>query len=256
MRALEEKLRSKPDLVAIAQASNFLGTLHPVEEISAACRRHGVLLLVDASQSIAHHPASVRTPGCDFLVFSGHKIYGPGGTGVLYMRRELQEQLRPVFVGGSMVKEVHARTHVVNDLPHRFEPGTPNIEGVIGLAAALRYVQSLGYDRIRRHEDRLSSYAGKRLAAIPGITLYGPEPEDRRAPLIAFQMKGLEPGAVAKTLAARANVIVRSGFHCAQPAHEELGIGPTIRASFGIYNNHEEIDAMTDVLQALTRFLH
>jgi cysteine desulfurase / selenocysteine lyase len=249
------KLRQKPDLVAVAYASNFLGTFHPVREMAAACREHHVPILIDASQSIAHHPVDVRDLDCDFLVFSGHKVYGPGGIGVLYMKSEHMQDLAPVFVGGSMVKEVHAVKYVLNDLPHRFEAGTPNVEGVIGIAAAVRYLQSLGYGAITEHENQLAAYAKQELSNVPGVTLYGPRNGIASAPLIPFQVKTLDPGAVAKTLGSRANVIVRSGFHCAQPAHDELGISPTIRASFGVYNTASEVDVMVDVLKALTRFV-
>jgi cysteine desulfurase / selenocysteine lyase len=255
MDEFRRKLRNKPDLVAVAAASNFLGTLHPIREMAAACRQQRVPILVDASQSIAHEPVDVQALGCDFLVFSGHKIYGPSGVGVLYAKREHMHQLAPVFVGGNMVKEVHARNHVLNDLPHRFEPGTPNVEGVIGLAAALCYVQRIGYSAIARHESQLVSYAKQELATVPQVTLYGPPRGSASAPLVTFQMKTLDSGAVAKTLGSRANIIVRSGFHCAQPAHDELGIAPTIRASFGVYNTIADIDAAVGVLKALAKFL-
>jgi cysteine desulfurase/selenocysteine lyase len=256
LNIFHQKLAQKPDLVAIAHASNFLGTLHPIRQIAAACRERRIPFLIDASQYIAHQSVDVRALGCDYLVFSGHKIYGPGGTGILFIRREHMEALQPVFVGGSMVKEVHQLNYVVNDLPYRFEPGTPNIEGVIGLAAAVRYIQSIGYGRIAKHENRLVTYARQQLMGIPNLTLYGPNTAAAAAPLIPFQVKALDSGAIAKTLAARANIIVRSGFHCAQPAHDELGIGPTVRASFGIYNSMPEVDCMIDVLKALTRLLH
>jgi cysteine desulfurase/selenocysteine lyase len=255
--AFHRQLRSSPpDLVAIAQASNFLGTVHPVAKIIEMCRSHRVPVLVDASQSIAHHPVDVRALDCDYLVFSGHKVYGPGGIGVLFIRRERQEQLQPVFVGGAMVKEVHSHDYVVNDLPFRFEPGTPNIEGVIGLGCAVRYLQSVGYEFIGSHERQLTSHARQRIRNVPHVTVFGPDNDSTTAPLVPFQVKALDPGAVAKTLAARANVIVRSGFHCAQPAHEELGIGPTVRVSFGLYNTTAEIDVMIEVLETLVRFLH
>lgn len=255
--ALRALLREqRPHLLAITSASNFLGTLQPLAEIGAVCHEHGVRLLIDASQSIAHQRVDVREINCDYLVFSGHKIYGPGGTGVLFIRRELAEEMEPLLHGGSMVKEVHARSHVVNDLPFRFEAGTPNIEGVIGLAAALRYVDGLGYARIAEHENSLSAYAKRKLSELYQMELYGAGPGQPSAPLVSFAIKGLDSGAVAKALAARANVIVRSGFHCAQPAHEQLQIGPTVRASFGVYNSIDEVDRMIEVLQTLTRYIH
>ena len=225
--ALRQKLATRPALVAIARASNFLGTLHPLKDIIATCHAAGALVLVDASQSIAHEAHDVRDLDCDFLVFSGHKIYGPGGTGILYAKNSLMPTLQPLLVGGNMVKEVHADRHVLNDTPHCFEAGTPNIEGVIGLGAAVEYVGRLGYDEIARHEASLVEYAKQRLAAIESVRLYGPPAGEPCAPLVPFEVRGLESGAVAKILGSRSNVIVRSGFHCAQPAHDALNAPPT-----------------------------
>lgn len=252
---LINKLKEKPDLMTIARASNMLGSLQPVREITAACREFNVPVLIDASQSIAHEPHDVREIQCDYLVFSGHKIYGPGGIGVLYVRNDVIESMPPVFLGGSMVKEVHAETYTANDIPYRFEAGTPNIEGVIGFAAALEYVSKLSHETIVAYESELVQYAKQQLAEIRGLSMYGPALGEPCAPLVTFQIKGLESTAVAKILANRANVIVRSGFLCAQPAHDQLGIDPTVRASFAIYNTQEEIDTMVEVLHTLTRFL-
>lgn len=251
--AFAQLLSKKPDLVTVARASNFLGTVQPVEEMVAACRTAGVPVLVDASQSIAHETLDVCALQCDFVVFSGHKIYGPSGVGVLYIRNDVIETMRPVFLGGSMVKEVHAQSYTVNDIPYCFEAGTPNIEGVIGLAAALDYVSELGYAAIAAHENELVQYAKQQLADVPGLNLYGPAFGEPCAPLVPFQVKRLEANAVARILANRANIVVRSGFLCAQPAHDQLGIGPTVRASFALYNRKDEIDCMVDVLQALNR---
>lgn len=251
--ALRQKLATRPALVAVARASNFLGTLQPLRRIIEACHEAGALVLVDASQSIAHEAHDVRHLDCDFLVFSGHKIYGPGGTGVLYVKNSVMAKMQPMLVGGHMVKEVHADRHVLNDIPHCFEAGTPNIEGLIGLGAALEYVGRLGYDLIGRHEAALVEYAKQRLAAIESVRLYGPPAGESCAPLVPFEVRGLESGAIAKILASRSNVIVRSGFHCAQPAHDALDAPPTVRASFGIYNTIDEIDQMTEALRAITQ---
>jgi cysteine desulfurase/selenocysteine lyase len=251
--ALRQKLTARPALVAVARASNFLGTVHPLKRIIEMCHEAGALVLVDASQSIAHEAHDVRDLDCDFLVFSGHKIYGPGGTGVLYVKNRVMAKLQPMLMGGHMVKEVHADRHVRNDTPHRFEAGTPNIEGIIGLGAAVEYVGRLGYDEIARHEAALVEYAKQQLATIDSVRPYGPPAGEPCAPLVPFEVRGLESGAVAKILASRSNVIVRSGFHCAQPAHDALNAPPTVRASFGIYNTIEEIDCMTDALMAITQ---
>jgi cysteine desulfurase/selenocysteine lyase len=164
-------------------------------------------------------------------------------------------RLTPLFLGGHMVKEVHADGYALNDIPHRFEAGTPNIEGVIGLAAALDYVDMLGHDAIGRHETALVDHAKRRLADLDGVRLFGPPPGERCAPLVPFQVQGIDAAIVAKILANRANVIVRSGFHCAQPAHDALGIGPTVRASFGVYNALEEIDVACNTLATVARVL-
>jgi cysteine desulfurase/selenocysteine lyase len=249
------RLKTVPDLVTVARASNFLGVLHPVKEMAALCREAGVPILVDASQSIAHEAHDVSELQCDYLVMSGHKLYGPGGTGVLYMRVDVMEQMPPPFMGGSMIKEVHAQNFVLNDAPYRFEPGTPNIEGIIGLAKAMEYIGEVGYPVIRAHEDDLAQHAKTQLSRISGITMYGPPPGKACAPLVAFEMKRLAPAAVAKILGERANVIVRSGFHCAQPAHDQLGIGPTVRASFALYNTREEVDQMVEVLKSIRDYI-
>jgi cysteine desulfurase/selenocysteine lyase len=256
LKVFAKKLDTRPDLVAIAHASNFLGTLHPVEQIVSMCNARKVRVLVDASQSIAHLPIDVRSLPCDYLVFSGHKIYGPGGTGVLYIKNEIVDSLKPFLIGGAMVKEVHARDYVPNDVPHRFEAGTPNIEGFVGLVTALDYVSRIGYEAIGSHERELTKRAKAALAKIPNVLIFGPPPGAPSAPLVAFQVKGLDSGAVAKSLGSRANVIVRSGFHCAQPAHEELSLGPTVRASFAVYNTPAEIDRMVHTVEALAQFIH
>jgi cysteine desulfurase / selenocysteine lyase len=254
LASFHRQLDQSPDLVAIAHASNFLGTLHPIDEIVSACRARNIPVLVDASQSIAHVSLNVRRLGCDYLVFSGHKVYGPSGVGVLYVRNEIIDAMRPVLLGGNMVKEVHARSFVPNDVPYRFEAGTPNIEGVTALGAALRYFLGLGYESIAAHEQELTRYAKEMLSKVPHLKLLGPPTGRPSAPLATFHIKGLESGVIAKALGNRANVVVRSGFHCAQPAHEYLALGPTVRASFAIYNTRAEIDAMLETLHALARF--
>lgn len=252
---LAEKLATKPDLLSIGRASNFLGTLHPIREIVAEAHKHGVPVLIDAAQSMAHERHDVNELGCDFLAFSGHKVYGPGGAGALYVHPDRLENLKPLLVGGGIVTEVHADGFKLNDVPHRFEAGTPNIEGAVGLAAALEYIDEVGYETIEAHERELTQYAKQRLAELEPVTTYGPGPDEPSAPLVAFTLKVLEPGGVARTLANRANIIVRSGFHCAQPGHESLGMGPTVRASFGMYNSKAEIDQFVDVLKAMSSFI-
>jgi cysteine desulfurase / selenocysteine lyase len=251
--ALTAKLRSRPALVTISRASNFLGTLQPIHAIIETCHAAGALVLVDASQSIAHETHNVRELDCDFLVFSGHKIYGPSGTGVLYIKEQFLSRMTPLVLGGHMVKEVHADRYTLNDPPHCFEAGTPNIEGIIGLGAAIDYIECLGYDAIGRHEAALVAQAKRQLAKVEAVHMHGPPAGEPSAPLVPFEVQGLDSGTVAKILASRGNVIVRSGFHCAQPAHDALRAVPTVRASFAVYNTIAEIDQMTDVLQAIAR---
>ena len=256
MQALRSGVRARPDLVAVSAASNFLGSLSPVEEIAQLCREYGVPLLIDASQSIGHRLHDVGRLGCDYLVFSGHKAYGPSGIGVLYAKTGTTGTLSPMLLGGSMVKEVHADSFVLNSVPYRFEAGTPNIEGVIGLAAALDYLGSLGLEQVAEHECRLVQRAKQRLSAIPRVQLLGPPPGVPCAPIVAFQIEGLSANAVAKALGNRANIIVRAGFHCAQPAHDTLGVGPTVRASFGLYNTFEDVDQLAATLESICALIH
>lgn len=253
--ALGPMLAAGADLVALSASSNFLGAVQPIRDIVETCHRYGVPVLIDASQSVAHQRLDVRSLDCDFLVFSGHKVYGPSGVGVLYSRGDRLQALTPVFVGGGMVKEVHADRWVPNDLPHRFEPGTPHIEGVIGLAAALDYVDTLSWPAIEAHEQSLVLHAKNALSALRGVRVLGPAPGRPCVPLVSFQLQGLEPAAVARALSRRRNIVLRSGFHCAQPAHDRLGAGPTLRASFAVYNTHDEIDVMVDLLQSLEKLV-
>jgi cysteine desulfurase/selenocysteine lyase len=254
--ALRQCLARKPALVALSSASNFLGVEQPVADIVALCRAAGVRVLLDVSQSIAHRPLRLDAVPADYIVFSGHKLYAPGGTGVLYIRPELLEQTLPVFVGGSMVKEVRADSHTLNDIPHRFEAGTPNIEGVIGLGAAIDYLEGLGFNAIARHEADLVQYAIDGLLRIPGVRILGPRPGKPRAPLVSFLLGATDPATVARILSERANIVVRSGFLCAQPAHTQLGVGPSLRVSFAVYNTRDEVDCLLDVLRSMTRLLH
>ncbi len=247
---LKQKLQSRPALVTIGWCSNLLGTVQPLEEIIALCKNAGAMTLVDASQSLAHIPCNVKNLDCDFLIFSAHKLYGPSGVGVLYAKQSLLEKVNPVLLGGSMVKEVSSTSHVLNDLPYRFEAGTPNIEGVIGMGEALRYITQLGYKNIAAHENALLAAARERLGAMSNVTLVSPGADTPSAPLVTFTVKGLESTGVAKILSNRGNIIVRSGFHCAQPAHNTLDLPPTCRASFAVYNTLEEIDTFAEILEA------
>jgi len=255
LAALRLLLRDRPTLLAVSSASNFLGTLQPVREIVRLCREADCLVLLDVSQSIAHQRCDVEDLGCDFMVFSSHKVYGPSGVGVLYIRNATQRGLPPWIYGGSMVKEVRSDAFVLNDYPYRYEGGTPHIEGVIGLAAALEFVEGLGFDAIAAHETMLTRRVKRVVQALPGVRLLGPAADAPSAPLAAFDVRGMQAAAVARILAERANIIVRSGFHCAQPAHDRLHAGPTVRASFGIYNTAEEVESLAAVLDSVTQVI-
>jgi cysteine desulfurase/selenocysteine lyase len=245
--------KERPSLVALSSASNFLGTLRPIKEIVRRCHERNVPVLIDASQSVAHESCDVAAVDCDYLVFSGHKVYGPGGIGVLYIKDAKNTGFAPTIFGGAMVKEVHEGSHVLADFPYRLEAGTPHIEGVIGLAAAVSYVESLGLVEIRAHEALLTERAKSALAATDATRLLGPPAGMPSAPIVAFELANLAPSSVAKILAERANVIVRSGFHCAQPAHDALKAGPTLRASFGVYNTVQEVELFVQTVRTLIR---
>jgi cysteine desulfurase/selenocysteine lyase len=199
-------------------------------------------------------PLDVRQLGCDFLVFSGHKMYAPSGIGVLYGRLDRLSELPSCMLGGGTVKEVDRERQTPQDLPWRFEAGTPNIEGAIALGAAVDYLEEIGFDQIGRHERQLLGHALAGLKSTAGVAVQGPHDAlEQRCCSIAFQLDGIDSQVVARILSDRENVMVRAGFHCAHPLHTELGLGTTVRASFGIYNTLEETDAMLAVLKVLKR---
>jgi len=253
--SLAGMLKEKPDLVALSTASNFLGTLQPVADIVAACHEAGTQVLLDISQTIAHARFDVNDIPCDYLVFSGHKVYGPGGSGVLFVREDHLDSTPPAILGGSMVKEVHQDRYVEQMAPHKYEAGSPCTEAVIGLAAALDYLDHFGEAEIAGYENALTQHALERLADLNDCKVLGPPVGKPRAPLVSFSLRGMEPNTVARTLSNRANIVLRSGFLCAQPAHDQLGVGPTLRASFALYNTREEIDQLVDLLRELRRLL-
>jgi cysteine desulfurase/selenocysteine lyase len=248
---LRRRLRPEVALVAVSYVTNVLGVVNPVREVAELAAKVGALTLVDASQAVAHLPIDVQELGCDFLTFSGHKMLGPTGIGVLFARTELLEEMRPAFLGGGTVKDVTQDGHVLHDLPWRFEAGTPNVEGAVGLGTAVDYLEELGFDWIAAHEDRLLARALEELARVGKV--YGPAGVDRRRAAVAFSVPGVESQAVARILSERQNVMVRAGLHCAHPLHEHLGLGPTVRCSFCAYNTGDELDAMVHTLAALRR---
>lgn len=250
--SLQKAIRKGVALVCVPYVSNALGVISPIKEIIDLVHQAGTLILVDGSQSVPHMLTDVRELGCDFLVFSGHKMLGPSGTGVLFGKLELLEEMQPFLRGGDMNKEVHKGWYVPEDLPGKFEAGTPNIEGTIGLGAAVDYLETIGMGRVEAHTHQLTEAALDNFSNLDKIRLHGPMNPKHRSASVAFEMPGLEAHGLAKMLSQRYAIMVRSGYHCAQPLHEELGIPQTVRASFYIYNTVEEINRLTEAVAEIS----
>jgi len=239
----EVLLRLKPKLVSFTHVSNMLGTVNPVEEMTRKAHEAGALVAIDGAQAVPHMPVDIEAIGCDFYAFSGHKAMAPTGSGVLWARRELLEAMPPFMGGGDMIREVHLRRSEWNDIPWKFEAGTPDISAAIGLGVAADYLRGLGMDRIQAHEQELAAYALDLLPReVPGIELYGP-PADLRGGVVAFNLPGIHPHDVAQVLD-RFGVAIRAGHHCTMPLHERLELAATARASFGVFTTTEDIDAL------------
>jgi cysteine desulfurase/selenocysteine lyase len=239
--------QTAPKLVAFTAMSNVLGTITPAREMIAQAHAAGAVVLLDGAQSVPHLPTDVQALDCDFLAFSGHKMLGPTGIGVLYGRRDLLEAMPPFLTGGDMIREVHLRSATWNDLPYKFEAGTPAIAETVGLSAAIDYLNALGMDFVQRHEQELVSYALERLRGIEGLTLYGPGAL-KRGGVVSFTLADIHPHDLAQVLDGE-GICVRAGNHCAQPLIEKLGQPATARASFYIYNTPEEVDALAQALE-------
>lgn len=244
--AFEATLSAKTKLVAITQMSNVLGTVVPIREICRIAHARGIPVLVDGSQSAVHMPVDVQDLGCDFFVFTGHKVYGPTGIGVLWGKMEHLERMRPFNGGGEMILDVTEDMVSYNSPPHRFEAGTPPIVQAIGLAAALDYMDTIGRDRIAAHEAALRDYAHQRLKQINSIRIFGEAPD--KGAIVAFEMKGVHAHDVSMIID-REGVAVRAGTHCAQPLLARYGVTSTCRASFGLYNTFDEVDRLVEALQ-------
>lgn len=242
---LEKLITRRTKLLAITAASNVLGIITPVKEIVQTVKRINpeCAVIVDAAQAVPHFPVDVQDWGADGIAFSSHKMLGPTGVGVLWAKLELLEKLPPYQYGGDMIKEVHMHETIFNDVPHKFEAGTPHIAGVIGLGAAVDYLSHIGMGAIRKHEIEITSYALQSLGSIKGLSIVGPTDAHQRGGVIAFTMQKIHPHDIAQVLD-EDNICIRVGFHCAQPLHEFLGIGPTARASFYMYTTKEEVDAL------------
>lgn len=237
-------------IVCVAHVSNVLGTVNPVREMIATAHAHGVPVLVDGAQSIPHMPVDVQALDADFYVFSGHKVYGPTGVGVLYGKEDWLDKLPPYQGGGEMIQHVSFERTTFNELPFKFEAGTPDYIGTTGLAKALDYVSALGMERIAAYEHELTEYATRRLKEIPGMRIFGEAPE--KGSVISFLVGNIHHFDMG-TLLDRLGIAVRTGHHCAQPLMQRLGIEGTVRASFALYNTKEEIDALVAGVERVSR---
>ncbi len=257
---LEQLITKRTRLVCVTHVSNVTGAINDIKAISKLAHENDALLLVDGAQSVPHMPVDVKKLGADFLAFSGHKMLGPTGIGVLYARRELLEEGEPFLFGGDMIKDVsyvqdEEKVRISwNKLPWKFEAGTPNVCGAIGLMEAVRYLKRLGMENVYMHERNLTLYALERLEEINEINTYGPGRETERGGIIPFTMTGIDSHDLALLLD-QFGIMVRSGLHCAQPLHQRLGLKSSVRASFYIYNTREEVDRMVDVLKEVSEGL-
>lgn len=241
-------------LFAFTFASNVLGTINPVRELVKYAKEIGAVTIVDAAQAVPHMPVDVQQLDCDFMAFSGHKMLGPMGIGILYGKERLLEEMEPFMVGGEMVKTVGFESSEWNDIPWKFEAGTPNVEGAIGLAAAIDYLQRIGMDTVRRHEMKLTEYALDTLARIKGITYYGPDSPKQRCGLISFNLGNIHPHDLAMFLD-NDGIAIRAGHHCAMLIHSRLDITASARISFYIYNIPSEIDLLARSLEKIKGML-
>jgi cysteine desulfurase / selenocysteine lyase len=244
---LDRLLLLEPKLVALTHVSNALGTINPVADIVRRAHQRGAVVLIDGAQSVPHMPVDVAALDCDFLAFSGHKMLGPTGIGVLYGKQALLERMPPFLTGGDMIREVQLRQATWNDLPWKFEAGTPDIAGAVGLGAAVDYLSELGMAPVRRHEAELVTRLVGRLEAFPDITVYGPPPGEARAGVVSFNVADIHPHDVA-TILDRHGVAIRAGHHCCQPLMAHLRVPATCRASLYVYSTDEDIDRLLEGL--------
>jgi cysteine desulfurase/selenocysteine lyase len=253
LSALETAITDATRLVAVTHASNVLGVVVPVEKIAKLCRDHGSIFLVDGAQTVPHMPVDVNQLGCDFFAFSGHKMLGPTGTGVLWMKEDLIE---PSILGGGMVETVTKEGYTAAEGYQKFEAGTPNIAGGIGLGAAVDYLQTIGMGKIRDHEEQLTARLIEGLKKIKRVYVYAPERTGSRIGVVSFTVDGLHPHEIAQQLDDNADIMVRSGHHCCQPLMEHLGIPDgTVRASLTLYNTQQEVDLCIAAVEEIVRGL-
>jgi cysteine desulfurase/selenocysteine lyase len=250
---LDAKLTPRTKLVAVTHMSNVLGTINPVERIAARARAAGAVTLVDAAQSVPHLPIDVQQLGADAVAFSAHKMLGPTGVGVLWAREELLESMEPFLGGGEMISDVQLTGATWNEIPWKFEAGTPNIADVIAFGEALAYLERIGMAQVAAHERELAAYAAQQLGRLDGITLYGPPGAAERGGVVSFNLNGLHPHDVGTVLDAE-GIAIRAGHHCAKPLMRRLGVAATARASFYLYNTKDEVDRLVAALRHAQAF--
>ncbi len=248
---LDKIITRRTKLLGITAVSNVLGTINPIKQIVAKVKKlnPACLVVVDAAQAVPHMPVDVADWDADFVAFSSHKMLGPTGVGVLWGKYELLDKMKPFQYGGEMIKEVRVEKTIFKEVPHKFEAGTPHIAGVIGFGAAIDYLEKLGMDNIRRHEEEIVSYAMGELGKVPGLTMYGPK---KRAGVIAFTLKSAHAHDIAQILD-EDNICIRSGNHCAMPLHLSMGIAATARASFYVYTTKSDVDALVAGLNKVNK---
>ncbi len=240
--------RVKPKLLAFTHVSNVLGTINLVKKLVKVGHEVGAMVLVDGAQAVPHFPVNVRSLGADFYAFSAHKMLGPTGVGVLYAREHHLKEIPPFLGGGEMIKEVHLRKAIFNEPPHKFEAGTPNIAGVIGLGTAVDYLSSVGMKEICKYEEELTDYALEKLQKVDKLTVYGPRELVSRGGVVTFNVEGIHPHDLA-TVLNEEGIAIRSGHHCAMPLHDYLGLTATARASFSLYNTVQEVDELVRAIK-------
>ncbi len=249
--AAKAQINSKTKIVALSAVSNVLGTINPIADIAILAHEAGAIIVVDGAQSVPHQTTDVQKLGIDFLAFSGHKMLGPTGIGILWGKKELLNAMDPLIFGGEMIEYVDRENATWAELPEKFEGGTPNIEGAIGLGEAIDYLEKIGMPRIEKHSQALSEDAYRRLSNIPGVTVYGPS--SPRTGLVSFNISGIHPHDVAQVLDSQ-GIAIRAGHHCAQPLMQWLDVIATARASFYLYNSSSDVDLLVNAIELTKRY--
>ncbi|MCT3342469.1 cysteine desulfurase [Lactobacillus johnsonii] len=253
IKNLKSKINSKTKIVALTHVSNVLGTINPIKELTDLAHEKGAIVVVDGAQAVGHFPINVAELNVDFYAFSGHKMFAPTGIGVLYGKKDLLDKMPPYRLGGEMIANVTREGATWAEVPYKFEAGTPNIAGAIGLGAAIDYLQSLDFDLIQKHEQELTSYALEKLKNVSGLTIYGPQKSNGRIGVISFNLKNIHPHDLATALDLN-GIEVRAGHHCAQPLMASLNTESTVRASLSIYNTKDDIDKLVSSLHEAKEF--